>query len=144
MLLKRNSQPVNISVYLDICTQQWVDTDSNIEINFCENKTDGQEAVKAPQICNLSEKSSNQGSKICSYKGTGKRWAEETKNVNDAVKTIAGQSVVPSQNDNIDMDMHFCKSLVSLLKAFSLKKNSLARVKIQKVLFEIEFGENLD
>ena len=42
------------------------------------------------------------------------------------------------------MDMHFCKSLVSLLKALSLKKNSLARVKIQKVLFEIEFGENLD
>ena len=34
-------------------------TYSNVEINFCENKTDGQEAVKAPLICTLSEKSSN-------------------------------------------------------------------------------------
>ena len=34
-------------------------TDSNVEINFCENKTDGQEAVKAPQICTSSEKNSN-------------------------------------------------------------------------------------
>ena len=31
-------------------------TDSN-EINFCENKTDCQEAVKAPLICTRSEKS---------------------------------------------------------------------------------------
>ena len=30
------------------------------------------------------------------------------------------------------------------LKTLSPKKNSLAWVKIQKVLFEIEFGENLD
>ena len=66
------------------------------------------------------------------------------KNVNDTVKTIVGQSVVPSQNDEIDTDIHFCKCLVSLLKALSPKKNSLARVKIQKVLFEIESGENLD
>ena len=81
-------------------------TDSNVEINFCENKTDGQEAVKAPPICNLSEKSSNQRSNVSSRKGTGKRRAGETidlqllkslKNVNDAVKTIVGQSVAPSQ-----------------------------------------------
>ena len=84
---------------------------------------------------------------------TGKRRPGETidlqlveslKNVNDAVKTIVGQSVAPSQNDEIDTDMHFFKSLVSLLKALSPKQNSLVRVKIQKVLFEIEFGENLD
>ena len=66
------------------------------------------------------------------------------KNVNDAVKAIVGQSVAPSQNDEIDTDIHFCKSLVSSLKAISPKKNGLARVKIQKVLFEIEFGDNLD
>ena len=66
------------------------------------------------------------------------------KNVNGTVKTIVGQSVAPSQNDEIDTDIHFCKSLVSLLKALSPKKNSLARVKIQKVLFETESGENLD
>ena len=128
-------------------------TDSNIEINFCENKIDGQEAVKAPQICTLSEKSSNQRSNVFSHKGTWKRRAGETidlqlveslNNVNDAAKTIVGQSVALSQNDEIDRDMHFCKSLVSSLKALSTKKDRLAWVKIQKVLFEIEFGENLD
>ena len=34
------------------------------------------------------------------------------KNVNNAVKTIVGESVAPSQNDEIDTDMHFCESLV--------------------------------
>ena len=29
--------------------------------------------------------------------------------INDAVKTIAGQNVTLSQNDEIDTDMHFCK-----------------------------------
>ena len=82
-------------------------TDSNVEINFCENKTDGQEAVKAPQICTLSEKSSNQRLNVSWHKDTGKRRAgwtiglqlvESFSNVNDAVKTIAGQSVAPNQN----------------------------------------------
>ena len=43
-------------------------------------------------------------------------------NVNDAVKTVVGQSVAPSQNDEIDKDMHFCKSLVSSLQALSQKR----------------------
>ena len=59
---------------------------------------------------------------------------ETLNNVNNAVKTIAGQSVVLSQNDEIDNDMSFCKSLVSSLKALRSKKNRLARVKIQKFL----------
>ena len=66
------------------------------------------------------------------------------KNVNDAAKTIVEQSIAPSQNDEIDTDMHFCESLVSSVKALGPEKNSLAQVKTQKVLFEIEFGENLD
>ena len=128
-------------------------TDSNVEIKFCENKTDGQEAVKTPLICTLSEKSSNHRSNVFSHKGTGKWQAGETidlqlvkslKKLNDAVKVIVGQSVAPSQNDEIDTDMHFCESLVSSLKALSPKENSLARVKTQKVLFEIEIGQNLD
>ena len=45
---------------------------------------------------------------------------------------------------HLHMDMHFCESLVSSVKALSPEKNSLAQVKTQKVLFEIEFGENLD
>ena len=66
------------------------------------------------------------------------------KKLNDAVKVIVGQSVAPSQNDEIDTDMHFCESLVSSLKALNPKENSLARVKTQKVLFEIEIGQDLD
>ena len=105
--------------------------DSNVEINFCENKTDGQEVVKAPLICSLSEKSSNQRLNASSRKGMRKRQAGETidlqlveslNNVNDAVKMQS--RVAPSQNDEIDTDMHFCKNLVP----------SLARMKIRKVL----------
>ena len=53
-------------------------TDSNVEIKICENKTDGQEAVKTTLICTLSEKSSNQRSNVFSHKGTGKIQARET------------------------------------------------------------------
>ena len=59
---------------------------------------------------------------------------ETLTNVNDAVKTIVGQNVVLSQNDEIDKDMNFCKSLVSSLKALRSKENRQARVKIQKFL----------
>ena len=55
-----------------------------------------------------------------------------------------GQKVDPSQNEEIDKDMYFYQILVSSLKALSAKKNSLARVKTQNVLFELEFAENLD
>ena len=55
-----------------------------------------------------------------------------------------GQSVDPSQNEEIDKDMYFYQILVSSLKALSAKKNSLAREKTQNVLFELEFAENLD
>ena len=46
-------------------------------MNFCENKADGQEAIKTPLICTLSEKSSNHRSNVFSQKGTGKRRAGE-------------------------------------------------------------------
>ena len=75
-------------------------TDSNVEINFYENKTDSQEAVKALHICTLSENSSNQKSTVSLHKGTGKKIAGETidfqlveslNNVNDPVKAIIGR-----------------------------------------------------
>ena len=43
-------------------------TDSNAEINICDNKTVGQEAIKAPQICSLSKTISNQSSNISLHK----------------------------------------------------------------------------
>ena len=72
-------------------------TDSNVEIRFCENKTDDEEQVKASQICSLSEEISNQRSNVSSHKGTGKRRAGETidlqlveslNNVNEVIKTL--------------------------------------------------------
>ena len=57
---------------------------------------------------------------------------ESLNNINDAAKTIIEQSVAPSQNDEIDTDKHFCKSLVAPLKALSPKKNRLPQVKILK------------
>ena len=47
---------------------------------------------------------------------------ESLNNVNDAVKMQS--RVAPSQNDEIDTDMHFCKNLVP----------SLVRMKTRKVL----------
>ena len=115
-------------------------TDSNVEMNFCENETDGQEGAKASQICTLSEKSSNQRSDVSSYKGKGKRRAGETfdlqlveflNNVNDAVKTIVGQSVVPNQNDYTLIQICFFQTLVSSLKPLNPKKNRLTELKFK-------------
>ena len=39
-------------------------TDSNVAINFCENKTDGQEEVKASMIRTLSDKNTNRRSNV--------------------------------------------------------------------------------
>ena len=39
-------------------------TDSNVAINFCENKTDGQEEVKASMIRTLSDKNRNRRSNV--------------------------------------------------------------------------------
>ena len=85
--------------------------DSNSEINFCENKTDGQEAVKAALIGTLLGKSSNQRSNV-SGETIDLQLEESLKKVNDAVKTIVGLSVAPSRNDESDTDMHICKSLM--------------------------------
>ena len=47
---------------------------------------------------------------------------ESLNNVNNAVKTIVGQSVARSQNDEIDTVMYFCKSLVASLRALIKSK----------------------
>ena len=85
--------------------------DSNSEINFFENKTDDQKAVKAAVIGTLLEKSSNQRSNV-SGETIDLQLEESLKKVNDAVKIIVGQSAAPSRNDESDTDMHICKSLV--------------------------------
>ena len=39
-----------------------------------------------------------------------------------------------------DADEQFCASLVPQLKRLTIRDNQLARIKIQQLLFEIEFG----
>ena len=39
-----------------------------------------------------------------------------------------------------DGDEHFCASLVPQLKRLTIRDNQLARIKIQQLLFDIEFG----
>ena len=58
---------------LATCRHFSQNTDSNVEIKFFENKTAGQEAVKTPLICTLSEKSSNQRSNVFFRKKTSWR-----------------------------------------------------------------------
>ena len=50
----------------------------------------------------------------------------------------SGGSKEKSEEED-DSDWHFCKSLVSILKKLPPKKNRLARLEIQQVLFRYEF-----
>ena len=40
------------------------------------------------------------------------------------------------------MDSLFCKSLIPILSSLSAKRNRQAKVKIQQILYELEFGED--
>ena len=44
--------------------------------------------------------------------------------------------------EETDGDICFCKSLVPILKGFSPKKNRYDKMKIQQLLFDIEFDES--
>ena len=64
------------------------------------------------------------------------------KYVSDVCSTISTSSRnEPDYAD--DSHMLFCKSLVTSLKNLEPVKNRQARMKIQQVLFELEFGSEL-
>ena len=70
---------------------------------------------------------------------------ESLSNVNDAVKAITqNQNSVNETNNDTDSDMLFCRSLVDSLRDLTPRKNKIAFMKIQKVLFEVEFEDNID
>ena len=62
------------------------------------------------------------------------------KDVSGVCSTISTSS--RNEPDYAD-DMLFCKSLVTSLKNLEPVKNRQARMKIQQVLFELEFGSEL-
>ena len=61
------------------------------------------------------------------------------------VSAVCDKVAVPSKSNNIDElddpDTLFCKSLVSTLKSLPPRKNKQAKIKIQQLLFELEFDE---
>jgi len=60
--------------------------------------------------------------------------------VDEQISNIAQES---KKEDNMsDSDFLFCVSLVHRLKTLPPRKNRLARMKIEQLLFEIEYGDN--
>jgi hypothetical protein len=49
---------------------------------------------------------------------------------------------IPAVSETTDADTLFCKSLIPTLKGLPAKKNRQAKLKIQQVLYDLEFGES--
>jgi len=60
-------------------------------------------------------------------------------NVNQQMNQQQPQEQIKDEGPN----MHFCKSLAPLLDKLSAEQNMLARIKIQQILYEIQFNKNL-
>jgi hypothetical protein len=58
------------------------------------------------------------------------------------VKTLQDIQASTSKSSTVgDDDILFCKSLVPVLKEMSARQNRLAKIKINQLLFEIEFND---
>lgn len=68
---------------------------------------------------------------------------DQTMNKTILSSTISNETTHRNDTDNIVMDQNdkFLLSCSPVLKRLANKKNALARLKIQQILFEIEFGE---
>ena len=135
-------------------------TDSNVDIGFCENQNDiesSNEISEDSQITINSRSTINiiNATETCQAKNKSKRKSEDTidvqrlreslNNVNDAVKAITqNQHFANESNNDTDSDMLLCGSFADSLRGLAPRKNKIARMKIQKVLFKIEFEDNTD
>ena len=128
-------------------------TDSNVDISLCENQNDIESSNEISEDSQITTGKIN-ATGTCQAKNISKRKREDTidvqlkeslSNVNDAVKAITqNQNFVNETNNDTDSDMLFCRSLVDSLRGLTPRKNKIARMKIQKVLFEVEFEDNID
>ena len=134
-------------------------TDSNVDISLCENQNDIESSNEISEDSQITTNSRStidmsNATETCQAKNKSKRKSEDTidvqlreslNNVNDAVKAITqNQNFVNETNNDTDSDMLFCRSLVDSLRGLTPRKNKIARMKIQKVLFEVEFEDNTD
>ena len=63
------------------------------------------------------------------------------KDVTDATKAI----MATDNKENIDNeDILFLKSLAPILQQLPPRENRLAKIRMQQILFKLEFGENVD
>ena len=126
---------------------------SNVDISLCENQNDIESSNEISEDSQITMGKIN-ATETCQAKNKSKRKSEDTidvqlreslSNVNDAVKAITqNQNFVNETNNDTDSDMLFCKSLVDSLRGLTPRKNKIARMEIQKVLFEVEFENNID
>ena len=134
-------------------------TGSNVDIGLCENKNDVESSNEINEDSQITTNSRSiidmsNATETCQAKNKSKRKSEDAtdvqlreslNNVNDAVKAITqNQNFVNETNNDTDSDMLFCRSLVDSLRGLTPRKNKIARMKIQKVLFEVEFEDNID
>ena len=128
-------------------------TDSNVDISLCENQNDIESSNEISEDSQITTGKIN-ATETCQAKNKSKRKSEDTidvqlreslSNVNDAVKAITqNQNFVNESNNNTDSDMLFCRSLVDFLRGLTPRKNKISRMKIQRVLFEVELEDNTD
>ena len=126
---------------------------SNVDISLCENQNDIESSNEISEGSQITMGKIN-ATETCQAKNKSKRKSEDTidvqlreslSNVNDAVKAITqNQNFVNETNNDTDSDMLFCKSLVDSLRGLTPRKNKIVRMEIQKVLFEVEFENNID
>ena len=126
-------------------------TYNNVDIGFYENQNDiesSNEIREDSQITTNSRNTIANATETCQAKNKSKKNSEgiidvqlreSLNNVNDAVKAITkNQNFTNESNNDTDSDMLFCRSLVDSLRGLTPRKNKIPRMKIQKVLFEVE------
>lgn len=67
---------------------------------------------------------------------------EKSSNQNSSILSV--QCAETNTEEDIDSDEKFLLSCAHILKRFTNRQNSLARLRIQQILYEIEFGTNED
>ena len=117
--------------------------DERVDVQSSSSKHP-QEITQAEVKRNLQEVVDNRPINIKSKKS-----AKERAQLGYAVDTMLAKTLMDMERPNIpavseptDADTLFCKSLIPTLKELPAKKNRQAKLKIQQVLYDLEFEES--
>ena len=110
-------------------------TESNLNI----------ETVPGEEGDNIVTQAPKKRKKLSDKKGMNKEPVETGDQVDvmllQTLKNLDNNPSEDTKMDENDPDVMFCRSLINRLKELPKKKNSLARMKIEEVLFKIEFDD---